>query len=190
MIFLWVQGSIPRPNHLFQARSICGLSHTFLNLKLWGITATLDKQTGLPGDGSKPFDLTISKDLAARERKQIAEIIFSNSSKYQSRFSPNIPLVAKEDENQQSNDTLHSVFQIPCMVQYQQHAPPELPETAHWSTWEDSKPWTNAVNSVYVKKEGRFKIHYPCFHNICFVFVIEPEDRITSLIPLLREFSK
>jgi hypothetical protein len=55
-------------------------------------------------------------------------------------FYENIPLVAEEDECHQSNDALHNVFEIPFMLQYQQHALLQLLEAAHLSTWEDSNP--------------------------------------------------
>ena len=76
-------------------------------------------------------------------------------------FHENIPLVAEEDESHQSNDTVHIVFQIPCMVQYQQHALPELQEAAHLSTWEDSNPeqMQSILGTSKKKEDSIYNIH-------------------------------
>ena len=76
-------------------------------------------------------------------------------------FHENIPLVAEVDESHQSNDTLHNVFQIPCMVQYQQHALTDFLEAAHLSAWEDlNLEQTQSILGISKKKEdSKYNIH-------------------------------
>ncbi len=154
------------------------------------MTSLLDKQTGLPRRGWNPFDFTISTDLFTRGRKQIPEIIFSISSKHQSMFSQEYSIGCQRGWEpsikwyftQCVSDTLYGAKQTACSAW--------TPGSCTSINMGRLNRWTNAINYGYVKKEGRIKIQYPCFCNIRLISVIEPEARITSLIPLLRESSK
>ncbi len=144
--------------------------------------STWDKQTGLTRCGSSPFDFTISKDLSTRWREQFIKTPIHVFTRIFHWLPKRMRAI-----NQMILYTMCFRYLVWCNTN-------NMLCLNSWKLhiYQYGKTQTlNKCSQFWVRqKEGRFKIHYPCFCNILLISVIDPEDRITSLIPLLRESSK